>query len=112
MSSGVAYRYIDSHSPLVDPYLITYPIVKATDKTYYVQEVGGKLHRIRVSAHKKWACLTQDGALTSYIRRKRAQIRILTHSIRITEQHLVRAIQMTDRNTLKLLGYKPVPERT
>jgi hypothetical protein len=58
--------------------------------------IGGKF--VRLTAHKKWACNTEDDALESFKARKRRQIAILSGNLQRAERELA----LTDPNYIEL----------
>jgi len=75
----VLYRYYDvpHKGGYVQVVLQTFPITKKTPKGFWIDNLG--IPRFVLSgAYKRFACLTKDEALESFMARKKRQIKILT----------------------------------
>ena len=92
---GTAYRYTDILQGDVDytyvkVYLGKYFIIKKTAKGIWINYLGTKKF-ILLSARKKFACLTSEEAIESYIARKERQIRILSNQLNNAKSALSQA---------------------
>ena len=97
---GFLYRYEDvRYSNGVDQFdnplprytlrliLREYPIVRATPKGAWINNYGDKKF-VNLTANKKFACSTKDGAKESFIARKTRQIKILKAQLHQAESAL------------------------
>lgn len=94
---GIAYRYADTlhGSEYGDTYVAIYcheySILKRTVKGIWIDIWGGQKKFINLEARKKFACLTREEALESFIARKKRQIRILTSQLLHAKEALAKA---------------------
>ena len=99
-----AYRYVNSlvsygdedsgYHARVKVDLIAYPVMKETPKGIWIYVPFNQKKFINLSAKKKFACISKEDALYSFIARKKRQIRILSTQLRDAQ------------DALSLVGYK------
>lgn len=117
----VAYRFEDVHYSLgVDEWgdplpgytlrvvLRTYKIVKYTPKGFRI-DIYGQTKFINLDARKQWACPTKEGALESYIFRKKRQARILSAELESAQHALDIALNSTG---CKMEGFRLIKPET
>lgn len=121
IEKNVAYRFEDVHYSLgVDQWddplpgytlrvvLRTYKIIKHTPKGIRIDIYGGTKF-INLDSRKKWACLTKEEALESYIFRKKRQARILSAQLESTQKALEITLESTG---CKLEGFHLIKPET
>ena len=97
---GLAYRYTDTHWRDWDPYeerhvglphheigCLTYAVLKETPKGFWI-DYGGEKKFVLNDSRRRFAHRTQAEALTSFIARKQAQVRILKSQLKAAEAAL------------------------
>lgn len=75
----------------VHVYLQKLPVVKETPCGVWVEQYGGGTRFVLKAARKRFACPTQEEALTSFKARKRRQIGILRAQLERAEEALDKA---------------------
>ena len=65
-----------------------YAVLSHTPKGVWIEEYPGKKRFVLKNAKKKFACATQKEALESFRARKRRQIKILEHQLKIAKAAL------------------------
>jgi len=113
-----AYRYVDNlyssgdeeygYATIIKVDLEEFDVVKETLKGMWVQPLWAKdypdtelKHRrfVNLNSRKKFACLSKEDALRSYIARKERQIKILKNQLQNAETALSYAQHMKSSNT-------------
>lgn len=77
MKTEILYRYEINYSSEDGPtsiYLMELPVVRETDKTYFIKQWGWKEKRVSKTAHNTYAYNTKDKAKDHFIRRTNTRI--------------------------------------
>lgn len=94
------YRYVQvNYAPPIDEFdnprgegrtsieMQTFDVIKQTPKGVWINDFSGKKF-VNLTARKKYACLTEAEALTSFIARKNRHISILTAQLKSAQKSL------------------------
>ena len=101
---GVLYRYEDQrYAASLNEYdepcgvgelkihLRIYPIKKITNCGVWIEDYSDKGRFVNLEKNKKFACVTQNQAMESFIARKERQISILTHQLTQAKEAIQKA---------------------
>jgi hypothetical protein len=95
------YRYEASkvYDYLPDLRLKEYEVIKETPCGAWIRLLDGVYIKkfVNLKARKKYACLTIEDALESFIRRKKRQILILKHQLEMAESGLRQAVLIQEK---------------
>lgn len=69
-----------------------YNVLRRTPKGFWVDLGCGEKRIVNLEASKKFACLTKEDAMKSYIARKKRQVRLLSSQLRDAELFLKLAL--------------------
>lgn len=106
--SDCLYRYNDTDirwgsSGWGEPKPTEYQIIKRTPQGVWI-DIGwfqGKKKFVKLNAHKKFACETEEAALVSYIARKSRQIKILKGRLEQAQKFLLEAVNFKNKKALE-----------